>query len=296
MADSFNLPGYGVPSNQQYPPNIMNSLQSPVAQIGIEGAKSIFANMEMQSHGARWFGILRPYFNVSNVYVREKLKLLLFPFFNKHWIKKDGSHDDDSRDINSPDLYIPSMAFVTYVLLVGFFMGTKYKFTPDVLGTTASTGLMIVFLEVLIVKMILWLFSLEKNNPISIFDLISFSSYKFVGAVVNIVAGLTIGSLGFYVIFAWTSLAMAFFLNRTFRVLVPRNVNMKENVRTYFLLCVAILQIVLPFFLCYLEFQAVSHGSSYTIFSSNTPATSPPLSPPPPTVAEEKPVNLPVSQ
>jgi hypothetical protein len=30
-----------------------------------------------------------------------------------------------AEDINSPDLYIPTMAFVTYVLLVGLFMGTK---------------------------------------------------------------------------------------------------------------------------------------------------------------------------
>jgi len=223
---------------------------------------------------SRWFGILRPYFNVSNSYVLDKLKLLLFPFFKKDWVRRDGGSHDEDRDINSPDLYIPSMAFVTYVLLVGYFMGTKFKFTPDVLGTTASTGLVTVFLEVLILKIILWLFSLEKS-PIPIFDLISYSSYKFVGAVVNIAAGLTIGSFGFYLTFIWTSLAMAFFLMRTFRTLVPSNTSTKD-VRTYFVLCVAILQIVLPYFLCYLEFQAVSHGSSYTIFSSTPPTVSPP--------------------
>mmetsp|Transcript_27577 Transcript_27577/g.108096 ORF Transcript_27577/g.108096 Transcript_27577/m.108096 type:complete len:86 (+) Transcript_27577:1083-1340(+) len=36
-------------------------------------------------------------------------------------------------DVNAPDLYIPVMALVTYVLLVGFISGTKGVFTPEVI-------------------------------------------------------------------------------------------------------------------------------------------------------------------
>lgn len=65
-----------------------------------------------------------------------------------------------SHDVNAPDLYIPLMAFVTYVILfanyyllskvlfVAFFMGTQFSFTPDVLGMTASSGFLVLGIEV----------------------------------------------------------------------------------------------------------------------------------------------------
>jgi hypothetical protein len=31
-------------------------------------------------------------------------------------------------DVNAPDLYIPTMAYVTYVLLVGYILGLKNAF------------------------------------------------------------------------------------------------------------------------------------------------------------------------
>lgn len=36
-----------------------------------------------------------------------------------------GGRSTPRTDINAPDLYLPTMAFVTYVLLTGYFMGTK---------------------------------------------------------------------------------------------------------------------------------------------------------------------------
>lgn len=44
-------------------------------------------------------------------------------------------------DVNSPDLYIPSMAIVTYVLVCGFLLGTRNDFTPEKLGLQASSAL-----------------------------------------------------------------------------------------------------------------------------------------------------------
>lgn len=36
-------------------------------------------------------------------------------------------------DENAPDLYIPLMAFITYVLVTGYAKGTSSSFTPEVL-------------------------------------------------------------------------------------------------------------------------------------------------------------------
>lgn len=42
-------------------------------------------------------------------------------------------HARPINDENAPDLYIPVMAFVTYILLTGYVKGTKNTFTPEVL-------------------------------------------------------------------------------------------------------------------------------------------------------------------
>ena len=49
------------------------------------------------------------------------------------------------------------MAYITYILVVGFVMGANGTFTPDVLGITASAGLMIVLVEVSIIKLAFYL-------------------------------------------------------------------------------------------------------------------------------------------
>lgn len=56
-------------------------------------------------------------------------------------IKDDGMNGDTSKhhyqtpmlDENAPDLYIPLMAFITYILVTGYAKGTKNSFTPEVL-------------------------------------------------------------------------------------------------------------------------------------------------------------------
>lgn len=44
-----------------------------------------------------------------------------------------GSYKVPSQDLNAPDLYIPLMAFITYILVMGFIMGITDTFTPEVL-------------------------------------------------------------------------------------------------------------------------------------------------------------------
>jgi hypothetical protein len=43
-------------------------------------------------------------------------------------------------DVNAPDLYVPLMAFVTYILAVAFIMGANGQFSPELLGNLASRG------------------------------------------------------------------------------------------------------------------------------------------------------------
>lgn len=68
---------------------------------------------------------LKYYFAVDNQYVINKLKLIFFPFAHKEWaLKYDPDNPVQPRfDINALDLYIPTMAYITYVVLAGFVLG-----------------------------------------------------------------------------------------------------------------------------------------------------------------------------
>ena len=50
-------------------------------------------------------------------------------------------------DTNAPDLYIPAMGYLTYVLLVGYVLGLRNAFSPDALAATAASALVWLVLE-----------------------------------------------------------------------------------------------------------------------------------------------------
>merc|ERR1719384_635556 len=64
-------------------------------------------------------GQLKYYFAVDNTYVTKKLALLMFPFAHSDWSIRY-NHDEPVQprfELNAADLYIPSMTFVSYILV-----------------------------------------------------------------------------------------------------------------------------------------------------------------------------------
>jgi protein transport protein YIF1 len=88
-------------------------------------------------------------------------------------------HRPPRDDDNAPDMYIPAMAFVTYMLLVGVALGQRHAFTPEVLGLTASKAAAVVLAEVAIVKGVCW--ALPVPGEVKWLDLVAYMGYKFVG-------------------------------------------------------------------------------------------------------------------
>jgi hypothetical protein len=125
---------------------------------------------------------LRAYFTLTNSYVMKKLKILFFPFLHKDYSRQVTQTQAGTMfvvpadDVNAPDLYIPTMSLVTYILLIGFILGTASRFTPDVFGMTTSRALGILTAEVLAVKLGFFLLGFA---PLSILDVIAYSGYKF---------------------------------------------------------------------------------------------------------------------
>ncbi|RUS33124.1 hypothetical protein BC938DRAFT_472976 [Jimgerdemannia flammicorona] len=169
----------------------------------------------------RWVNIpaLKHYFKVNNLYVVNKIRLLLFPWRHKPWtrmVKRSENGQMEGfrpprEDINSPDLYIPVMAFVTYVLLVGLVTGRESKFHPEVLGLTASTALGVVTFELIFIRLGCYL--LNITSEAAVLDLVAYAGYKFVGIVVAELAELSMAPPWLvWGAFIYAALSIGFFL------------------------------------------------------------------------------------
>lgn len=167
---------------------------------------------------------MKHYFNVSNSYVINKLFLVLFPWRHKGWSRKqavgangqEGWYLPPRDDVNSPDMYIPVMGLVTYVLLSTLIAGLKGDFKPELLGLTATTSMIVVVVEIIALKLGCYLLSISSQSQL--FDLIAYSGYKFVGIIVTIAVAQTLsggnGTGGWvgWLVFLYTFLANSLFL------------------------------------------------------------------------------------
>ncbi|KAI0475928.1 YIF1-domain-containing protein [Xylariaceae sp. FL0804] len=268
-------PGYGNPYQPQGTPagagaggnmfgqygNLMSDPMAAqfVGQVGQNAFRHVEQNMN------RWFNFaaLKHYFNVSNGYVVSKLFLVLFPWRHKPWSRRQAATTVGAAgvgpgylpprdDVNSPDMYIPLMALVTYILLSTLLVGLRGQFRPELMGYTASKAGVVVALEILLLK--LGCYFLSISNQSQLLDLVAYSGYKFVGIIVTVaLAGLLNGGRGTggvvgWSLFGYTFLANSLFLMRSLRyVLLPESsggdargpmqtdTRTKRNQRTQFL-------------------------------------------------------------
>jgi len=169
-------------------------------------------------------GQLKYYFAVDNTYVVKKLRLLLFPFLHSDWSIRY-SHDEPVQpryELNAADLYIPSMALLTFLLLTGYLLGMQDRFSPEVLATTASSAVTLVVLELLLLSLATSLLSLSSS--LCKWDLLAFSTYKFVPIIACLLSSLG-GSTAYYSCLAYSALALALFLFRTLHLRVEPSVH-----------------------------------------------------------------------
>lgn len=113
-------------------------------------------------------------------------------------------------------MYIPVMAFVTYILLSTLLAGLRGAFHPEVMGLAATAAFAIVAIEILGLKFGTYILSISNDSQL--LDLVAYSGYKFVGVIVTLVVaeilngGKGTGGWAGWVVFTYTFLANAFFL------------------------------------------------------------------------------------
>merc|ERR1711871_1663899 len=166
-----------------------------------------------------WFSldVVKCYFDVTNEYVLNKPRIILFPFSLKEegWKRQSTGFEDEEQptprnDLQAPDLYIPLMAFVTYILLVGCFKGfVKQNFNVEDLLVIQSWGIFLWVFESLLQKGFLYFFNIA-NPPFC--ELLAYTGYKYVIMCVLVLGNLGLGTYGFYALLVlFGGLFMLFF-------------------------------------------------------------------------------------
>ncbi|KAL1460787.1 hypothetical protein WDU94_012736 [Cyamophila willieti] len=179
-------------------------------------------------------GGLKYYFAVDTRYVMRKLKLLMFPFLHKDWgVQYEQDQPVQPRyEINAPDLYIPTMAYVTYILLAGLVLGIQNRFSPEKLGLHATTATLWICGELGVEYIMLYLTNIQTN--LKFWDLLAYAGYKYVGIIVAILIGQLFQWTGYLVCISYCALALAFFMMRSLKSRVMESpVVQQQNVSSY---------------------------------------------------------------
>ncbi|XP_011628246.1 protein YIF1B-B isoform X2 [Amborella trichopoda] len=153
-------------------------------------------------------------------------------------------------DINAPDLYIPLMAFGTYVVLVGFALGLNSKFSPEALSMQFTKGLGAWLLQVTLLKFLLYLLG---SGEAGVLDVVAYGGYAFIGISLSVLAR-ALWSYSYYFVMPWTCLCMGIFLVKTMkRILFAelRSYDKSSSKNHYLLLLAALAQFPLFFWLGY---------------------------------------------
>lgn len=183
------------------------------------------------------FVSLRGYFNVDNRFVLRKLSLMMFPFNNNEWAF--GSEDGLSR----PELYIPTMSFVSYIVLRALYLGLEGKFSPERLGMMFSRS---VFLELgCIVAVRISGYFIDVH--LHVLDILAYDGYKYVSVLL-----LQLFRFRYYVraiVGMYLYVSFFFFLSRSLKRRVLGEHGGQKSKKIYYLFAVVLVQVVIIFLL-----------------------------------------------
>jgi hypothetical protein len=212
---------------------------------------------------------LKYYFAVDTAYVTKKLRLLLFPFVHKDWSIRY-SHDEPVQprfETNAADLYIPSMAFVTYILVVGYMLGVQERFSPEKLATTASGALTALFLEIIVIYLTTTVMSI--SSTLAKWDFLAFSMYKYVNMILCLLAGLLLARTGYYAGLLYCSASLALFLFRTLHLRIEPEVHGGENHGKRKLWLISLMVVLQPLMMWWLTYSLVPSDTPVPVKSGD---------------------------
>ncbi|CAI0394592.1 unnamed protein product, partial [Linum tenue] len=205
----------------------------------------------------RYLSNPRYYFQVNDEYVKNKLKLILFPFLYKgNWFRAceknvangEFCYEPPIYDVNAPDLYIPFMAFGTYLVLSGFTLGINGKFSPEAMGSQFWNSIFCWLSEILLLEATIHALG---DGDLPLLDVVAYGGYAFVTVSIAMATRIVWGS-SFFAVALWECFCTGVLLVKIMkRVLIAemRSCDKHSSRRHYILLLVAIAQFPLLFWL-----------------------------------------------
>jgi len=234
------------------PPQMNDPMLNAGLSIGMDMAtREINERMQTLTPGVTsLWGSLKRKFRVNNAFVLRRLGALVFPFGQKNWAQGSGV---PAEDANAPDLYIPTMALVTYVLATGLVKGAWMRFDPEVLVDAFGTSVMALVVQVMCMRGFMWSLGPVAPAGVSWLDLLAYAGYQFVGVSLNLLVGVALGSSSYTVCLAWTSLSLGYVMFRSMQQVVPPPDpgQRGKRRRLYFLVACVVLQVLVMVFLGY---------------------------------------------
>ena len=197
------------------------------------------------------------YFDVTEAYAWNKLKLILCPFVHRgSWaripeqVSNGAAFKPPRNDINAPDLYIPLMAFWTYVLAASLVRVRRGDFAPDVVAFHFSWAATFwAGMSAIIWAALRSLSTAHVHVGAPIMDIAAYSGYAFVWASVGALMKASreggAGSWATTLAAGWGALAGAVFVVKTTKRIIfseTRHHGVDGNRHNYLLLALAGLQ------------------------------------------------------
>jgi|TARA_B100000287_G_scaffold424130_1_gene468322 hypothetical protein len=230
--------GYGDASSSEHGAGFgmpMSPTSLAAAGFGMYGGKFLNDGASfMSSNYAKYFSTasMRAYFDVTESYVFHKLRLILCPFLHKgSWVRLPETvaggtaYKPPKNDINAPDMYIPLMAFWTYVLIASirevFASSTKGSFTPEALATHAWWSGLLWSSESAIIWVALRSAS-SANHLVSapILDIAAYVGYTFTYASLVLASKMFSAAYVFWFFLLWSTLCNAVFMAKTLKRII----------------------------------------------------------------------------
>jgi len=209
---------------------------------------------------------------VDNAYVGKKLALLLFPFAPRDWSMRFLHSNEPvppKVDLNAPDLYIPSMAIVTYIMLAGLVLGIGNRFTPEQLGLIASNVLAWLICENLLLTITKFVMNISQS--LGVWTSLSFSMYKFVAMNACLLVYIGGGKSAYYGALAYASLCVAFFLIRSVKSFVMDSFYQSGEAGKRKVYLVAYIALSQPFIMWWLTSSVIANTDNafkWSVFGS----------------------------
>lgn len=233
----MNPPGPTQQPGASFPPQFSVFQQPIVQDMALQyGQKLADQGKEIvHTHFEKYIPVtkLKYYFAVDNRYVMNKLRLIFFPFTQRDWsLKYDHDNPVQPRyDINAPDLYIPTMAYITYVVLAGMVLGFQNRFSPEQLGIQASSALAYSIFELVIYTLALYIANIPTT--LKTLDLLALTGYKYASIVSILLCSIFLRKAGYYISWLYASASLGFFLLRTLKAKVLSEPVQAQDPPTY---------------------------------------------------------------